>query len=129
MLHNDQSVPVRAIRLYNTAEGNCAFQLGTLPATRQLPASSFFLQSHVDDYEQRLHPAPRRQYVVTLKGKLIFKVSDGSTFMVVPGIILVAEDTMGSGHSWELTEGKEWLRVYIPIPESADSGFLPDPDL
>jgi hypothetical protein len=129
MLHENKSAPLRAIRLYNTTDGNCAFQSGTLPAGQHLPASYFFLQSHVDEYERRLHPAPRRQYVVTLQGRLIFKVSDGSTFTVAPGIILVAEDIAGSGHSWELTEGNAWLRIYIPIPESADSGFFPDTDV
>lgn len=129
MLQEDKSAPVRAIRLYNTPDGNCAFQQGSLPAGLHLAASYFFLQSYVDEYEKRLHPAPRRQYVVTLQGELIFKVSDGSTFTVAPGIILIAEDTIGSGHSWELTEGNVWLRIYIPIPESADSGFLADAGL
>ncbi|XZF15421.1 hypothetical protein ACTHGU_04725 [Chitinophagaceae bacterium MMS25-I14] len=115
---------IPAIRLYNTANNDCAFETGML-SEQPLPASHFHIQSHIAGYEKVAHPAPTRQYVITIKGKLLFTVTDGNTFVIEPGVVLVAEDVNGHGHNWELVEGNEWLRVYIPIPAAASSGFTP----
>jgi hypothetical protein len=55
-------------------------------------------------------------------------VSDGSVFIIEPGIILLAEDVVGKGHSWELIEGEKWERLYIPVANSDESLFIPDRD-
>jgi len=115
---------IKAIRLYNSNESDCAFESGFLPAKVKLAAEYFFCQKNVEDYQKTAHPAPRRQYVVTLKGKLRFKVTNGDTFVLEPGIILIAEDLFGPGHSWELIEGDEWERIYIPFDIKSDSNFI-----
>jgi len=104
-----------AVKLYNLPNGDCSFQHGTLPNNIKIEATSFWFQNHTDIYEKKLHPAPRLQYVITLKGKLKFTVSNGSGFIIEPGIIIVAADTEGVGHSWEMVEGDVWERIYIPI--------------
>ena len=73
-----------------------------------------------------LHAAPRTQYVVTLKGKLRFTVSNGETFLLEPGIILVAKDVSGPAHRWELLEGETWERLYLPFASDADDQFMAD---
>ena len=66
------------------------------------------------------------KYVITIKGNIRFKVTDGSTFMIKPGVVLLAEDLKGTGHSWDMVKSKEWERLYIPISENADDFFVRD---
>ena len=61
------------------------------------------------------HVAPCRQYVVTLTGTLRFTTRDGGTFVLAPGDVLLAEDTAGSGHRWELTDDQPWRRLYVQL--------------
>ncbi len=115
-----------AVRIYNLPNGDCSFQYGILPNNVKIEASNFWFQNHTDMFEKKLHPAPRLQYVVTLKGKLEFTVSDGSHFIIEPGIIIVAADTEGVGHSWKMLEGDVWERIYIPI-SGEEKHFVADP--
>jgi len=124
--YNDDNPSFKAIRLFNINKTACAFETGTIPTQIKIDVSYFFGQTKVDAYEKIPHPAPRRQYVITLKGKLRFKVSDGSTFIVEPGIILIAEDTLGQGHSWEIIDGDEWVRIYIPLEMEKNNHFVSD---
>jgi hypothetical protein len=117
---------MKAYKLLNIANGLCGFEEGTIPGMTHLPATYFFSQTHIDTYEKHPHPAPRYQFVITLKGKLKFTVSDGSQFIIQPGVILIAEDVSGKGHTWELIEGDEWHRIYIVPPPNAPDYFLAD---
>ena len=117
---------IRAIRLFNINDKDCDFEIGRLRTQIKIPVDYFFCQNKVDNYEKVPHPAPRRQYVVTLKGKLRFKVSNGNTFILEPGIILIAEDTYGDGHSWEILDGSEWERLYIPLADEHNNQFIKD---
>lgn len=117
---------LRAIKLININETDCSFEVGKIPTKTQIEAGYFFGQTEVDLYEKVPHPAPRRQYVITIKGKLQFTVTDGSTFIVEPGIILIAEDVNGPGHSWEILEGEEWERIYIPMGADSTDYFIAD---
>ncbi|MDX5626652.1 MULTISPECIES: hypothetical protein [unclassified Brenneria] len=117
---NHSDARISAIKLINTADNHSAFLTGSIPALEKIPAKQFWISNSTEDWEKNTHPAPRKQYVVTLKGKLKFKVSDGSTFIIAPGTVLLAEDIKGEGHSWEMIEGNEWVRAYIPIVDSND---------
>jgi hypothetical protein len=46
-----------------------------------------------------LHPAPRRQFVFVLTGELEGAVSDGEVRRLVPGSVVLLEDTWGKGHT------------------------------
>jgi quercetin dioxygenase-like cupin family protein len=116
---------LRAIRLLNTPDGGCTFETGWLPTGTHLAVSHAFAATH-DDNEHRPHPAPRTQYVVTLRGKLRFTVSNGDTFIIEPGIILIAKDVQGPGHTWDLIEGETWERLYLPFAPEADDHFITD---
>lgn len=119
---------IPAIRLINNSDGSCTFEIGKLPTLKRMNTTAFWLSNATEEWEKDVHPAPRRQYVITLKGSIRFKVTDGSTFMISPGIILLAEDLEGQGHSWDMAEGMVWERLYIPIADGADDFFIPDPD-
>nr|WP_042862040.1 hypothetical protein [Dickeya sp. NCPPB 3274] len=111
---------IPAIKLITTPDNHSAYLKGSIPALEKIPSQNFWINNSVEEWEKSTHPAPRKQYVITLKGKLKFKVSDGSTFILSPGTVLLAEDTNGEGHSWELLEGDEWVRVYIPMTDNND---------
>lgn len=117
-----------AIRLVNNPDGTCTFEKGYVPTLKHANTTTFWTSNKTEDWEKNAHPAPRRQYVVTLKGKIRFKVSDGSTFVIKPGVILLAEDLKGKGHSWEMVHSKGWERLYIPITEGADDLFVAKAD-
>lgn len=61
------------------------------------------------------HTAPVRQLVITLAGTLDFQTREGEHFLIRPGEILFAEDTVGSGHSWRLTDDQPWRRAYVVL--------------
>lgn len=118
----DKESYIKAVRLINNADGSCTFEYGKIPNKTNIESTGFFAQTHVDAYEKVAHAAPRRQYVVTLKGKLKFKVTNGETFIIEPGVVLIAEDTQGAGHTWDLIKGEKWERLYIPL--SGEDHFI-----
>ena len=62
------------------------------------------------------HDAPQRQLVVTLAGTLEFVTRDGEHFRLGPGDVLLAEDTAGGGHRWQLVDDQPWRRLYVQLP-------------
>ena len=72
------------------------------------------------------HTAPVRQLVVTLAGILHFSTRDGEDFTLHPGDVLLAEDTAGSGHQWQLVGTDPWRRMYVVLAPGAEVAFVPD---
>jgi len=118
---------MRAYRLFTTSEGHSAFEKGTVENQQKINTSYFFFQE--DAPERRAldwHPAPRAQYVVTLRGTLEFTVTDGSTFIIEPGDILIATDVTGSGHKWRMLSEESWIRTYMVLDQPQQDGFTRD---
>ncbi|VEC01056.1 Uncharacterised protein [Cedecea lapagei] len=115
---------IPAIKLINTPENHSAFVKGSIPSLAKLSSQGLYFSNTFEEWQKGVHPAPKKQYVVPLKGKLRFRVSDGSTFILEPGTVLLAADTEGEGHSWDIVDGKEWVRVYIPVGD--DDHFIAD---
>lgn len=61
------------------------------------------------------HNAPRRQYVLTLSGRVEFTTRGGEVFEIGPGDVLLAEDTSGGGHSWRIVGDEPWRRVSVAL--------------
>ncbi len=114
---------MRAFRIKNDNLGKSYFEEGTLPERFDLDADRFFIVTDIEEYQKSRHRAPRYQYVITLKGKLQFTTSDAKSFLIEPGIILIAEDTEGEGHSWQLIDCDAWERIYIVPSIDAPDGF------
>jgi len=68
------------------------------------------------------HTAPVRQLVITLSGTLDFETRNGRHFQLATGDILLAEDTVGGGHSWKIIDDQPWRRVYVVL---APEAFVP----
>ncbi|WP_316832164.1 hypothetical protein [Pedobacter aquatilis] len=116
---------LKAIRLINIEADKCDFEIGKLNIRQHVNATHFFAQTDTS-LQYASHPAPRRQFVITLKGKLKFTVTSGKTFILEPGIVLIANDTKGTGHTWEIIDGTEWERIYIPLDEETEDYFIAD---
>jgi len=111
---------MKAYRLFNDDNNHCLFEEGDVPELEQIQAKAIILQTSIEAYELTPHPAPRNQFVFTLRGKLEFTVTSGASFVLEPGVVLLAEDLKGQGHRWRLIDGDTWHRVYV-IPEGAAS--------
>ncbi|MBC7865312.1 MAG: hypothetical protein IAF38_20215 [Bacteroidia bacterium] len=116
---------MKAFKLININGTDCSFLEGTLPETDQIDADYFFIKTTFEAYQFSPHPAPRYQFVITLKGKLEFTVTNGDSFIIEPGIVLVARDLLGEGHSWKILDGNEWHRIYLVPSKDADDHFVP----
>lgn len=51
------------------------------------------------------HNAPRRQYVMYLTASVEIGLGDGSTHVMEPGDVLLAEDKTGRGHTSRVVQG------------------------
>jgi hypothetical protein len=95
-------------RIISTDDGGSAFEDVELELSEQQVASGVppmlvgglsasggatFLRSA--GFESEPHPAPRRQWVVILRGRLEVQVSDGTLRRFAPGDLVLAADTTG----------------------------------
>ena len=58
------------------------------------------------------HPAPRRQWVITLSGSVEIGLGDGSSMTFGPGDVFLAEDVTGQGHT---AKPKDWVRAFVHL--------------
>jgi hypothetical protein len=110
---------MKAIKLISKENGDSSFLVGSIPKVTHIKTNYFFVQDHIADWETGAHCAPRHQFVITIKGKLKFTVTNGTSFIIEPGVILIANDLQGKGHVWEMVDCDEWHRVYI-VPDEED---------
>ena len=58
------------------------------------------------------HPAPRRQWVITLSGSVEIGLGDGSSMIFGAGDVFLAEDVTGQGHT---AKPKDWVRAFVHL--------------
>jgi quercetin dioxygenase-like cupin family protein len=61
------------------------------------------------------HPAPRKQYVVTLSGTIEFTFGNYEILVVKPGDVFLANDLEGKGHKWKIIGNDSWRRLYVHL--------------
>ena len=61
------------------------------------------------------HPAPRRQYVVMLRGTCEAETSDGDVRRFPPGEVVLLEDTHGKGHRTRIVGDEDWLAAVVTV--------------
>ena len=71
------------------------------------------------NYSFDWHPAPRRQYVITLSGYGEIELAGGQKIPVGPGHILLAEDVTGKGHISRGVGTEDRISLFIPLAEGA----------
>jgi hypothetical protein len=117
---------VKYFRIYSDEDGeshfeDLAIELEALPngsAYSELQAATgvIFRRTPADQYLD-WHPAPRRQYVITLSGEAEVEASDGEVRRIGPGTIMLADDLTGKGHITRGIGTEERLSIFIPLPE------------
>ncbi len=126
---------IRCVRLFTGQDKASHAEVGHLDMRRGLNddlVSATMSSAHVSIKETAAagslawHTAPVRQLVITLTGTLVFSTRDGQEFTLRPGDVLLAEDTVGSGHQWRLVDDDPWRRVYIVLAEGVDVPFVAD---
>ena len=113
---------IRCIRLWTGDDQNSHFQEGWIDLgsgvrgdlmSGTIPVTSVSFQETVPGGTFAWHTAPARQFVVTLSGTLDFQTRSDQHFIQKPGTVLLAEDTVGGGHSWKLVDSQPWRRLYV----------------
>jgi quercetin dioxygenase-like cupin family protein len=120
---------IRCVRLWTGNDLNSHFEEGVIdlePGQRgdmlsgRMATTTISFQETVSGGAFAWHTAPVKQLVITISGTLDFQTREGEHFLIRPGEILFAEDTVGSGHSWRLTDDQPWRRAYVVLqPETA----------
>lgn len=65
------------------------------------------------------HPAPRRQFVIHLAGRVEIETGSGETRQFGVGDILLADDTTGQGHISRGVEGPRF-QIFVALAEDID---------
>jgi quercetin dioxygenase-like cupin family protein len=63
------------------------------------------------------HPAPRKQYVITLSGHGELEIAGGQKIAVGPGSIELVEDVTGKGHITRVVGNEERVTLQVPVGE------------
>lgn len=105
----------KLVRLWTGSDGQSHFSVGELELPER-PARTIRYQESPPG-SSLTHVAPAVQYVITLEGTLTFTTRDGESFPIEAGDVLLAEDTTGEGHHWQLTDEAPWRRIYVELPE------------
>ena len=61
------------------------------------------------------HPAPRRQYLVVLSGRVEFEVGDGTKRQFGLGEVILAEDITGQGHITRVIGKEPRSLMLVPL--------------
>jgi quercetin dioxygenase-like cupin family protein len=126
---------IRCVRLWTGQDDASHVQLGRLEMTPgrnadlvspTIAAAHITVEETAGGESLAWHPAPVRQLVITLNGALHFTTRDGEEFTLRPGEVLLAEDTVGSGHQWQLQGSDPWRRMYVVLGPGAEVPFIPD---
>jgi len=63
------------------------------------------------------HPAPRRQFMVCLRGIVEVTAGDGEKRRILPGQMVLLEDTTGKGHITHAAGPDDHVALAIPVPD------------
>jgi uncharacterized cupin superfamily protein len=63
------------------------------------------------------HPAPRRQFVVTLSGQWDIEIGDGTARSFKSGDVMLAEDLTGEGHISRVVGSEPHIFMTVPLTE------------
>jgi hypothetical protein len=63
------------------------------------------------------HPAPQRQYVITISGRGEIELADGRKIALEPGHIELAEDVTGQGHITRAVGPEDRITLWLPLAD------------
>jgi len=116
--------PMKITRLYTGPDGKTKIEEYEVPLKPQgrgtelsqaVAVESLQFRRTNQDYNLDWHPAPRRQYVITLSGESEIELEGGRKLRLAPGHILLAEDTTGQGHISRAIGSQDRLSLFITL--------------
>jgi hypothetical protein len=113
---------MKIMRIYTGADNESHFEekevdlklSGDMEVSELEPAIGLFFRRAPSDHLNNFHPAPRRQYIITLAGEVEIETGDGTVKCFGKGDIMLADDTTGRGHITRVIGNEP--RVYVTIP-------------
>lgn len=120
--------PIKVTRLYTGTDGKTKVEEFEVPLKAQgrgtalsttVPVKSLQFRRTDKDYDLDWHPAPNRQFVVTLSGESEIELEGGKKLRLGPGHILLAEDTTGQGHISRAIGAGDRISLFIPLGDGA----------
>lgn len=120
----ETSVMFHAFKLYTGKDNQSHVIEGSITEKRPSDVVSIHFEETTAHTLSDWHIAPVKQYVITLSGTLEFITRDEEKFILKPGDILVAEDDIGTGHSWKLIDNQPWRRAYVILRQGAKDVFV-----
>lgn len=85
--------------------------------TTPQPASMAVFRCAPPGVALEFHPAPRRQYVVTLSGEWDIECGDGTVRRFRPGDVMLADDLTGQGHVSRVVGDEPHIFFTVPLAE------------
>jgi quercetin dioxygenase-like cupin family protein len=120
--------PVKITRIYTGPDGKTKAEEFEVPLKAQsnhtdlapaIPAKSLQFRRTSKDYFIDWHPAPTRQFVITLSGESEVELEGGKKLRLAPGHILLAEDTTGQGHISRAVGSGDRISLFVPLADNA----------
>jgi hypothetical protein len=123
---------VSFIRLYTDANGVSHFSKETLPLAPVAGGQgmeSTLAVNRIGDVKgvmfaqlkagtkEDWHIAPRRQFMVCVRGVVEITASDGQKERLAPGQFMLLEDTTGKGHITYATGTEDHVALAVPVPD------------
>ena len=120
--------PVTITRLYTGPDGKTKVEEIDVPLKAQgrgtelsetVAVTGLQFRRTNRDYFIDWHPAPARQFVITLSGESEIELEGGRKLRLGPGHILLAEDTTGQGHISRAVGSQDRISLFIPLAAGA----------
>jgi len=116
---------IKAYLLTTGADGHSHVQSGYLTEGVLTDGAGIRFQETAPHTFFDWHTAPANQYVICLTGTLLFTTFTGEQFTLHPGEVIIAMDTTGSGHQWQMLGDEPWKRAYVPFDSTKTINFTP----
>ncbi|MFI6043891.1 hypothetical protein ACIA8C_19840 [Nocardia sp. NPDC051321] len=101
-----------ALTARTVAAGVPPMEIGELSA-----AGALFVRS--GGFDSAPHPAPRRQWVVMVRGAIEVTTGSGEKRVFGPGDLVLATDTDGLGHSTVALGDPPFEALFLPVSDRA----------
>ncbi len=124
---------MRVTRIYTGGDGQSHFEDLDIPLeeardnwlSELVPLQAVVFRSTRPGSTLDYHPAPRRQFVVTLTGRVEVGCGDGTARVFGPGEVMLADDLTGQGHTSKQLDDTERTSLFLVLAEEADVSAWP----
>jgi hypothetical protein len=119
-----QRAPIKVTRIYTGADGqthaqelDVTLKPGSSELSEMIKVTGLQFRRTPPNYFVDWHPAPQRQYVITLSGRGEVELTGGKKIALTPGHILLAEDVTGKGHISRGVGTEDRISLFIPLAD------------